>query len=219
MILKLVLKDIKMSWRTLLVWTILCLLWSAFFIVILQDSWRMYISLAPLQISFIIGVYAVKEKTSKGEVLTCSLPVLRSSIIISRYVTAAVIAVIGIFIWSLNAWILHTLFSSSPDDFQFLIGNLFVFIIAIFVITIFVSVFMPILNVFNAPWVFMNLMIGCFIVIYLAIILVHPSIDAYYRGTKVVDLSYLIIVTLIAATFLFVSIILSQKMFLSKDLS
>jgi len=219
MILKLILKDIKMSWRTLLIWTLLCLLWSAFLIAILQDSWKMYISIAPLQISFIIGAYAVKEKSSKGEMLTCSLPVLRSSIIISRYVTAAIIAVIGIIIWSLNAWILHSVLTSTPDDFQFLIGNFFVFVLAIFFMIIFVSIFLPLLNVFNASWVFMNLMIGCFIVIYLAIFLIHPSIDSYFRGIKVVDLPYFLVMALIATAFFFTSIFLSQKMFQKKDLS
>lgn len=219
MILKLILKDLKMSWRTLLIWTLLCLAWSAFLIAVLQDSWKMYISIAPLQISFIIGAYAVKEKTSKGETLTCSLPVLRSSVILSRYLTAAVIAVIGIVIWSLNAWILHSLLTSTPDDFQFLVGNLFVFVLAIFFMVIFVSVFMPILNLFNAPWVFMNIMIGSFIVIYLAIILIHPSLDAYFRGSKVVDLNYMIVVTFIATAFLLTSVFLSQKMFQNKDLT
>jgi len=68
-------------------------------------------------------------------------------------------------------------------------------------IVIFISLFLSIVNIFNAIWIFMNLSVGCLLVITLAIILIHPSLDSYYRGSKIVDLPYLIILTLIAVTF------------------
>lgn len=218
MILKLVLKDIKVSWKTLMWWMLMSLMMSIFFIAVLESSWKMYVLIAPGQISFIIGVYAAQEKYRRGELLTCSLPVLRSSVVFSRYITAAVIAVIGIIIWSLNAYVLHSVFASTPGDFQLLAGNLFVLVIAVFYIVIFISLFLSIVNVFNAIWIFMNLSVGCLLVITLAIILIHPSLDSYYRGSKIVDLPYLIILTLIAVTFFCMSIMLSQKLFNKRDL-
>ena len=218
MILKLVLKDIKASWKTLMWWMLMSLMMNVFFIAVLEYSWKMYILIAPGQISFIIGIYAAQEKSRRGEVLTCSLPVLRSSVVFSRYITAAVLAVVGIIIWSLNAYVLRSVFAGTPGDFHLLAGNLFVLVIAVFYIVIFISMFLLIVNVFHAMWVLMNVSIGCLLVITLAIILIHPSFDSYYRGSKIVDLPYLIILILIAVTFSFMSIMLSQKLFNKRDL-
>jgi hypothetical protein len=218
MILKLVLKDIKASWKTLMWWMLMSLMMNIFFIAVLENSWKMYILIAPGQISFIIGVYAAQEKCRRGEVLTCSLPVLRSSVVFSRYITAAALAVAGIIIWTLNAYFLHSVFASAPGDFYLLAGNLFVFVLAVFYIVIFISMFLLIVNVFNAMWALMNVSVGCLLVITLAILLIHPSFDSYYRGSKIVDLPYLIILTLIAAAFSCMSIMLSQKLFKKRDL-
>jgi hypothetical protein len=217
MLLKLVLKDIKATWKTLLIWTLLCLAGSAFFMLI-ENSWKGYILIASGQISFIIGVYVAQEKGYGGEVLTCSLPVLRSSVVFSKYVTALAMAVGGIIIWIFNANLIHSVLPGTPDDFQLFAGNLFVPVIALFFIVFYISIFLPMVNVFNAVWVFMNVSIGCLMVITLAIILIHPSFNSYYSGSKSADLPYLIVVALIASTVLCVSIMLSQKLFNKRDL-
>lgn len=217
MITKLILKDLRSSWKVLLGWTALMLVVDIFFISI-EASWRGFLLITPAQISFLVGYFVLQEKNSKAEILTWSLPVARSALVSSKYVAACLLALGGIIVWMGIAWFIQAVVAGAPDDFQSLAGNAFVPIVVVFYLIVFISVFLPLLQVFNATWVFMNVMVGCLLVITIGILLIHPSVDSYFNGTKVVDLTYITVITLISVIFLSLSVIISQKLIKRREL-
>jgi len=98
MITKLLFKDLKVFGRNILLFTLFWLIISDVMITFGEDSWRPYIFIGMVQLSVIIGYYAVFDKIRKGEVLIGSLPTTRTSIVISRYLSAVSIAALGIFV-------------------------------------------------------------------------------------------------------------------------
>jgi ABC-type transport system involved in multi-copper enzyme maturation permease subunit len=217
MIIKLILKDLRSSWKVLLVWTALMLAIDVFFISI-EDSWRGFLLITPAQISFLVGYFVLQEKNSKAEVLTWSLPVSRSAMVASKYIAAGLISAAGILVWTGMAWIIQGVVMGVPDDFQSFSENAFVPAIAVFYLIVFISIFLPLLQVFNATWVFMNVMVGCLLFIFIGILLIHPSVDAYFKGIKVVDLSYFLIMALIAMIFLSLSYTFSRILIKRREL-
>jgi len=217
MLVKLISQDFRSSWRVLLVWTALMLAADIFFLSI-GDSWRGFLLIAPAQISFLVGYFVLQEKNSKAEMLTWSLPVSRSVLVSSKYIGAGLLSVAGILVWTGMAWVIHAVVSGAPGDFQLYTGNAFVPIISIFYMVVFISLFLPLLQVFNAIWIFMNAMVGCLLIVFIGIVLIHPSVDSYFKGAKVVDLPYTLVMALIAAILLSLSFALSRMLIKKREL-
>ena len=147
MIFNLVIKDARVFGKSLLIATLLFLVMDNFFITI-DTSWETFVLLCTGQISYIMAFYSIQEKMKKGDLLICSLPLKRSSIVLSRYLTCSFIAVIGILICCLDAVCVNSIFISTPDDLDLFINPYVLFIIT-FYLSLFISIFIPTIIYFN----------------------------------------------------------------------
>lgn len=151
MITKLILKDIKVFGRNIIIFTLLWLMMSDVMITFGEDSWRPCIFIGMVQISVIIGYYAVFDKIRKWEALIGSLPTTRTSIIIARYLSAVSIAALGIFVWFINAYILKSVSTSTPGDFYQFFRLYSLFFVTAY-LTIFISIFIPVVIKYSKVW-------------------------------------------------------------------
>ena len=126
------------------------------------------------QISFIIGYYLMSEKMRRGEMLLCSLPVTRAMIMREKYLAALLIAIGGMTLWFLYACLLNLLFTNLPGDFHLFTNPIIIFV-PLFYFSFFISIFIPLVTIFDKIWALTNLSI-----IFAAIFIVPFSL--YYEA-------------------------------------
>ena len=216
MILNLIIKDIKVYWKTISTWYLFWLVMNSSIITTIDnETWIPYISIGCIQISIAIGIYFFKDRTSKGEILICSLPVLRHTIIRAKYITSGGIALVGLVVWLLNAVMLNSVFITTPHDF-YLFHSPYVLLIVILYFTVFISVFLPLAAGYLKSWkVVVILLIGAFFFVK-AFRFVAPRIHDFTIEPGSVLFVITAILIVIAAPY--ISLNLSVKMYNSIDL-
>ena len=217
MITKLLLKDVKVFGKNILLFTLFWLIISDLMISLGEDSWRPYIFIGMVQISIIIGYYAVFDKLRKGEVLIGSLPTTRTSIVIARYLSAASIAVLGIFVWFLNAHILESFSANTPGDFYLNFRPYSLFFVTAYLV-IFISIFIPVVIKYSKIWALVALIYMGAVVFLFSIKLLHNIFYLYFTGSGSRNFLFSIISILILLFCLFVSMAISIKIYKSIDL-
>lgn len=164
MILNLVLKDIKVHWKTIFIWYLFWLVMDSLIITTIDnESWIPYISIGCVQISLLIGIYFFQERMSKRELFTGSLPVTRQAIIHSKYITSACIALTGLMLGYLNATALNTIFKSAPPDY-YLFQSPYVILIVMLYFSLLVSLFLPIAACYSGIWIKILLAYACILI-------------------------------------------------------
>ena len=217
MITKLLLKDVKVFGKNILLFTLFWLIISDLMISLGEDSWRPYIFIGMVQISIIIGYYAVFDKLRKGEVLIGSLPTTRTSIVIARYLSAASIAVLGIFVWLINAYILESFSANTPGDFYLNFRPYSLFFVTAYLV-IFISIFIPVVIKYSKIWALVALIYMGAVVFLFSIKLLHNIFYLYFTGSGSINFLFSIISILILLFCLFVSMAISIKIYKSIDL-
>ncbi len=186
MITKLLLKDVKVFGKNIIIFTLFCLIISDVMITFGEDSWRPYIFIGMIQISGIIGYYAVFDKIRKGEVLIGSLPTTRTSIVISRYLSTVSIAALGIFVWCINAYILEAVTANTPGDFYLNFRPYSLFFVTAY-LAIFISIFIPVVTKYSKIWVLVALIYMGAVVFLFSIKLLHNIFYHYVAGSGAVN--------------------------------
>lgn len=158
MLTKMVLKDLRAFGRSLLIIAGLSLMVNTIFSFFDTQSWINYLMMSAGQISFIIGYFLTNEKMHHGELLICSLPVSRQTIIHGKYLTAMLLTLLGMGLWFLYAWVLHSIFIQMPDDFHLFSKPMVLFWI-IFYFSFFISIFIPLVTIMDKIWALTNLSI------------------------------------------------------------
>jgi hypothetical protein len=176
MILNLIMKDVKAFGKSILKITVLSLIVNTLFSFFNEHSWFIYIVMAAGQISFIIGYYLMGEKMRRGEILICSLPITRVTIIRGKYLVATLITIGGMTLWFLYACLLNSISTDTPGDFH-LFTNPIVIFFTLFYFSFFISVFFPIVTIFDKIWALTNLSI-----LFAAIFIVPFSLYFETRG-------------------------------------
>jgi hypothetical protein len=217
MITKLLFKDVKVFGRNILLFTLFWLIISDVMITFGEDSWRPYIFIGMVQISVIIGYYAVFDKIRKGEVLIGSLPTTRTSIVISRYLSAVSIAALGIFVWFINAYSLKSISASTPGDFYLNFRSYSLFFVTAY-LTIFISIFIPVVIKYSKIWALVALIYMGAVVFLFSIKLLHNIFYNYFAGSGSINFGFSIIFILILCFCLFVSAMISIKIYNTIDL-
>lgn len=92
--------------------------------------------------TLLIAFYPFFEFAKRNTVLWCSMPVKRSSIVLSFYVNSLIIMTAGIVLFVLYAFILDRLVGLKGKEFAFLIDWKY-FYIYFFAVILFTSVFLP----------------------------------------------------------------------------
>ena len=217
MITKLLLKDVKVFGMNILLFTLFWLIISDVMITFGEDSWRPYIFIGMVQISIIIGYYAVFDKIRKGEVLIGSLPTTRTSIVVSRYLSAVSIAALGIFVWFINAYSLKSISASTPGDFYLNFRSYSLFFVTAY-LTIFISIFIPVVIKYSKIWALVALIYMGAVVFLFSIKLLHNIFYNYFAGSGSINFGFSIIFILILCFCLFVSAMISIKIYNTIDL-
>lgn len=217
MITKLLLKDLKVFGRNILLFTLFWLIISDVMISLNEDSWRPYIFIGMVQISIIIGYYAVFDKLRKGEVLIGSLPTTRTSIVLSRYLSTLSIAALGILVWFINAYILESVSASTPDDFYLNFRPASFFFVTTYLL-FFISIFIPVIIKYSKIWALMALIYMGALVFLFSIKILHNIFYNYFAGAGSINFGFSIIFISILCFCLFVSAMISIKIYNSIDL-
>jgi len=217
MIRNLIMKDVKAFGKSILKITVLSLIVNMLFSFFNEHSWFIYIVMAAGQISFIIGYYLMGEKMRRGEILICSLPVTRTTIIRGKYLAASLIAIGGMTLWFLYVCILNSIFTDTPGDFHLFTNPIVIFFI-LFYFSFFISVFFPIVTIFDKIWALTNLSI-----FFAAIFIVPFSLCYETRGLllsefKPGNIFFISLLTIIMIILPWLSIFLSSRLFKRREL-
>ncbi len=217
MITKLFSKDVKVFGKNILIFTLLCLIINDLMITIGEDSWRPYIFIGMVQISVIIGYYAVFDKIRKGEALIGSLPTTRTSIIIARYLSAVSITALGTFVWFINAYILKSVSDNTPGDFYLIVSPYSFFFVTAY-LAIFISIFLPVVIKYNKIWGLVGLVYMGALVFIFSMKFLHNIFYSYFVGSGSIDFGFSIVFILIIFFCLFFSTTISVKIYKTIDL-
>jgi ABC-type transport system involved in multi-copper enzyme maturation permease subunit len=217
MMLNLLLKDLRAFGKSLLKITVLSLIVITLFIFLHEGSWFIYIVMAAGQISFVIGYYLMSEKIHRGEILICSLPVTRKTIIRAKYLVALLIVIGGITLWFLYACLLNFIFTDLPGNFQLFTNPIVIFSI-LFYFSFFISAFVPIVTIFDKIWALTNLSIlfaAIFIVPFSLYFEFKGSFHAKFEAGNILFFGSLILIMILLSWF---SIALSTRLFKQREL-
>ena len=217
MIYKLIFKNLKAYNQTIFIRILL--LWfffsAAFFFRFFP--WQVYMMHAALTIVFGASVFSLKEKNHHIETLTGSLPVSRTEIVISRYLTTAIISISGLLIWFAFSYIADFVYSNPATHFEQIFGFKPVLIILFFVL-IHTGFFIPALFRFNILGTIVSFVIAMVIALCMTLLFFDPFSRSqtfnFASDDRLIMIQYVIILIL----FLFISFILSLKLFQSRDL-
>jgi len=217
MILNLMIKDGRAFGKSILKITVLSLMVNTLFSFFNEHSWFIYIVMAAGQISFIIGYYLMGEKMRRGEILICSLPITRTTIIRGKYLAASLIAIGGMILWFLYACLLNLIFTDTPDDFHLFTNPMVIFFV-LFYFSFFISAFVPIVTIFDKIWALTNLSI-----FFAAIFIVPFSLYFENRGLlfsefKASNFLFISLLTAIMIILPWLSIALSSRLFKRREL-
>lgn len=153
MILRLVIKDIR-AFGPMICVTILGYLLVASFFTVIENSppWRPYIVIGSVQIVTVVGTYLVFAKRSKEDMLLLSLPIPRSTIVISKYATAACLVCFCSILWYGHAHFLRVFFDLDHPSFQ-LFHTPAIWLILITFYCFLISLFIPLFSGLRQKWI------------------------------------------------------------------
>lgn len=217
MITKLLFKDLKVFGRNILLFTLFWLIISDVMISLGEDSWRPYIFIGMVQISIIIGYYAVFDKLRKGEILIGSLPTTRTSIVISRYLSTLSLAALGILVWFINAYVLKAISDSTPGDFYVHFRPYSFFFVTAY-LALFISIFIPVVIKYSKLWALIALIYMGAVLFLFSIRLLHNIFYSYFAGSGSINFSFSLIFILAICFSLIISALVSIKIYNTIDL-
>ena len=213
MILKFIIKDIKAYKKFIFGGLFAHLLLGSIF-TFQYYPWHVYAMYGYLGISFVSSFYLFKEKKLSTEILTNSLPGDRSSIVIARYLTSIAIIVIGIILWTLNAYISEFIYADAKTHFH-QIAKLKVLFMALFFMSIKLSLFLPSVFSFRTFGMASTFTVALIAAILSIPLIFHPYKRSYNPYFEFGDLGlvafltlFIIFAPLISATF---SILIYQR--------
>jgi len=217
MLLNLIIKDIRAYSKSIFKLTVLSLIVVTLFSFFNEHSWFIYIVMSAGQISFIIGYYLMGEKMRQGEILICSLPVSRTAIIRGKYLAASLIAIGGMMLWFLYAFLLNSIFTNTPGDFHLFTNPIIIFFI-LFYFSFFISVFLPIVTIFDKIWALTNLSIVFAALFIVPFSLFYETRGMFFSEFKAGNILYISLFTVIMIILPWLSIALSNRLFKKREL-
>ena len=152
MILKLVLKDLRAFGLRLFFFLLLLLSFNCFMASNDRSaSWWLFILITSAGVSTIIPVFIVLENNYKGEILSCSLPVSRKEIILSKFSLLFLTAIVGYIFIYIAAFIMDSTLNYS--DF-YIFTNPLMLLIAFTYFSILISITILIMSTTaNTLWI------------------------------------------------------------------
>lgn len=200
MILKFVIKDFK-AYKKLIIGGFLAHLLMGSMFTFRYYPWHVYAMYGYLVISFISSFYLFSEKKRAAEILTVTLPGTRSTIVIARYFTSIIIAILGIILWLLNAYISEFIYHDAMTHF-YQIAKPKVLLMALLFISIQISIFLPAAFSFRLFGMISTFVIALIAAVMSIPLIFHPYKRAYNPYFQISDLPLVALLTLFIIFFL-----------------
>ena len=216
MILKFIIKDLK-AYKKLIIGGYFAHLLMGSVFTFRYYPWHVYTMYGYLVIAFISSFYLFGEKKRAAEILTVTLPGSRSTIVMARYLTSIIIAVLGIFLWLLNAYISEFIYADAMTHFH-QIAKPKVLLMALLFISIQISIFLPAVFGFRIFGMVSTFVIALIAAILSIPLIFHPYKRAYNPYFEIGDLALVALLTLFIIFAPLISAIFSMAIYQRKDL-
>ncbi|MFC1554224.1 ABC-2 transporter permease [candidate division KSB1 bacterium] len=217
MLLKLVMKDLRAFGVYLIFASLILAFNTGAMSQYLHYSWKGYIIMTACQISFILAYTLIQEKGKKAEILSCSLPSDRKSIIRSKYLLMSFVTVYCIFVFLAFAYICLYLFPERLVD-PYLISSPYSLLFVLILAFTFVSIYIPLYITFNAIWLLINLALLSILITVLLVYGIHPGFSLENIDISGSGNNYYVIMSILVPVFLYLSYRLSLFIFSRKEL-
>ncbi len=214
MIAKLILKDIRGYWRFVVLTIFLPGIAWSLLLFLPYFHWSGYVLFGSMAIFAAISYFSFSEKKQHLEILTCSLPVTRIAIVLSRYLLALIITFVGIMLYYATAYIGDFIYPHSVTTFS-QIDHPKVLLMSLFFISIISSIFLPGIFSLKIIGMIFNFAIAAIGAISLTYKIFHPQ-QAFHETDFQSDKVIVLICAMMFA-WLF-SVLLSLSHFQRKDL-
>ena len=179
--------------------------------------WHVYAMYGYLGISFVSIFYLFKEKKLSTEILTNSLPGSRSTIVIARYLTSIIIILIGMILWTLNAYIAEFIFTNSMTHFHQIV-KLKVLLMALLFMSIQLSIFLPTVFSFRTYGMALTYTVALIAAILPIPLIFHPYKRSYNPYFEIGDVALVTFLTLFIIFAPLISAAFSVIIYQRKDL-
>ena len=216
MILKFIIKDLK-AYKKLIVGGYFAHLLMGSMFTFRYYPWHVYAMYGYLAISFISSFYLFSEKKRTAEILTVTLPGNRSTIVMARYLTSIIIAVLGIILWLVNAYISEFIYQDAMTHFH-QIAKPKVLLMALLFISIQISIFLPAVFSFRIFGMVSTFMIALIAAILSIPLIFHPYKRFYNPHYQISDLPLVALLTLFIIFAPLISATFSIAIYQRKDL-
>ena len=216
MIFKLIVKDFKVYKKLIFGGLFAHLLLGSMF-TFRYYPWNIYTMYGYLAISFVSSFYLFKEKKLSTEILTSSLPGTRSTIVIARYLTSIIIILIGMILWTLNAYISEIVFPNAKTHFYH-IAKWKVLLMALLFMSIQLSIFLPAVFSFRTFGMAATYTVALIAAILSIPLIFHPykrSYNPYFEIGYLALVAFLVLFIILAPL---ISATLSVAIYQRKDL-
>ena len=163
------------------------------------------------------SVFSFSEKNRNTEILTCSLPVSRVSIVRARYLASGLIMVFGIVLYYLTAYFSTFLFKNAAAEFSG-IANLKVLYLSVFLVSIHMAVFLPSVFRFRLLGSIITFAIALVTSVTVTVIIFKPYRRSMHPFFEAQGFRDLFLLSLGIILLLGLSIFLSMALFKKRDL-
>ena len=216
MIFKLVYKDL-LAYKKLIAGIFLSHMLLAGVFTFRYYQWNIYVMYGYLIISFAGSFICFSEKKQNTETLTCSLPVTRSSIVAAKYLTSAIIAATGIFLWFLNAYIFDLIYTDAVTNF-YQITYPKVLFMALFFLSINMSIFLPAVFRLRLLGLILTYSISLTIAVLTIPLIFYPYKSSYIPHFAAEDFFLISVLSVIMIILPIISLLLSLRIYNRQDL-
>lgn len=217
MIIKLMYHDIISYGRVILIFFTLNMAWSSFLTMVDDPTWWLYIIIGSGQIATIVVLYLINGKRTRSEILLCSLPVKRSTLVLAKYSMCGIVILFGFTIWLLNAIVLHACLAGAPADLYLFQQPLLLVVILLFY-TLYLSLILPITFRISRLWASILVMVismSLFIIVFGDARQSLLDLQVRLNASTISALAFILILT---AILFYLSIKFSIKSFFKRDL-
>lgn len=216
MILRLILKDLIAYRKTIILYFLGVIIVGNIFIF-QYYPWHVYMMYGYLALVFISTFYSFTEKNRSTEILTCSLPLTRSSIVKARYLVSAILTIGGLLIWIGNAYLASLLYADTRTSFDH-VTKMKVLLMALFFISIYTSIFLPSIFSFRLMGTVITFIIALITAVTSVSMVFHPYSGSYNPSLESRDIISVSVLFLIMVALTSISFGLSLKLYNSKDI-
>jgi ABC-2 type transport system permease protein len=217
MIFNLILKDFR-AYRKYLFLNIFLpgILWT----IILStqfSQWNHYFMFCNMVILAAGSYYTFSEKKQNLQNLVCSLPVTRTQIVISKFLTTSIIILLGMFIFLIATYI-NGLFLEKVAPLFDKLFHLKIAFMSIYLYSIFFSIFLPATFLFRLSGMVLTIITAVVVSIYSYATFFRPYRSSFTQYFVPDDAWKMLLISLLMIGSLLFSIFLSIKLYSKKNL-